>query len=198
MDRLPEGGILVTIGVVGLYPHIPHNEGLESIRKILNMRNNQAIPTDDIVNLAEFVLRNNNFEFDGKNFLQKRGTAIGTRMAPAYANIFMNDLESRLLDLAPVKPYHWLRYIDDIFVIWTAGKELLLDFLEWINQYHVTIKFTWDWSKKNVKYLMSRLLLIMALLKPICIQSQLISISSYSVPRATQRGVKKHSLCTSP
>ena len=68
MDEFPEGAILVTIDVVGLYPHIPHNEGLEAIRKILNTRTNQAIPTDDIVNLAELVLRNNNFEFDGKHF----------------------------------------------------------------------------------------------------------------------------------
>ena len=45
MDRFPEGAILVTI-VVGLYPHIPHNEGLEAIRKILNMRTNQAIPSN--------------------------------------------------------------------------------------------------------------------------------------------------------
>ena len=87
---------------------------LDAIRKILDTRTNQEIPTDDIVNLAELVLRNNNFEFDGKHFLQKRGTAIGTRMAPAYANIFMHDLESQLLDLAPVKPYLWLRYNDDI------------------------------------------------------------------------------------
>ena len=155
MDKFREGAILVSIDVVGLYPHIPHNEGLEAIRKILNTRTNQAIPTDDIVNLAELVLRNNNFEFDGKHFLQKRGTAIGTRMAPAYANIFMHDLESRLLDLAPVKPYLWLRYIDDIFMIWTAGEDQLQEFLEWINhdQYHDTIKFTWDWSRKNVNYL---------------------------------------------
>ena len=91
--------ILVTIDVVGLYPHIPHNEGLEAIRKILNTRTNQEIPTDDIVNLAELVLKNSNFEFDGKHFLQKHGTAIGMRMVPAYANIFMHELESQLLDL---------------------------------------------------------------------------------------------------
>ena len=54
-------------------------------------------------------------------FFQKRGTAIGTRMAPAYANLFMHHLESQLLNLAPVKPYLWLRYIDDIFMIWTAA-----------------------------------------------------------------------------
>ena len=143
MDKFSEGAILVTIDVVGLYPHSLHNEGVEAIRKILNTRTNQEIPTDDIVDLAELVLKNNNFEFDGKHFLQKCG--IGTRMAPAYANIFMDDLESRLLDLAPVKPYLWLRYIDDIFMVWTAGEEQLQEFLQWINQYHNTIKFTWDW-----------------------------------------------------
>ena len=65
----------------------------------------------------------------------------------------MHDLESQLLDLAPVKPYLWLRYIDDIFMIWTVGEEQLQKFLQWINQYHDTIKFTWDWSRKTVNYL---------------------------------------------
>ena len=32
---------------------------------------------------------------------------------------------------------------------------------------------------------------MMALLRPICIQSQLISISIYFIPRAPQRGVRK-------
>ena len=80
MDRFPEGAILITIDVVGPYPNIPHDEGLEALRKILNTRTNQEIPTDDIVDLAELVLKNNKFEFDGKYFLQKRGTSIGTRL----------------------------------------------------------------------------------------------------------------------
>ena len=29
LGRLPEGAMLCTIDVVGLYPHIPHNEGLK-------------------------------------------------------------------------------------------------------------------------------------------------------------------------
>ena len=40
MDRFPDGALLVTIDVVGLYPHIPHKEGLEALRKILNTRTN--------------------------------------------------------------------------------------------------------------------------------------------------------------
>ena len=106
------------------------------------------IPTNGIIDLADF-------EFDDKHYLQKRGTTIGTRMAPSYANLFMHDLESKLL--APVKPFIWLRYIDDIFMVWTEGEEKLLEFLKNINHFHDTIKFTFDWSRDCINYLMSRL-----------------------------------------
>ena len=80
------------------------------------------------------------FEFNGKHYLQKRGTAIGTRMAPSYVNLFTHvfDLDSRLLAWATVKPFIWLRYTDDIFMVWTEVEEKLLEFLENINQFHVT------------------------------------------------------------
>ena len=67
----------------------------------------------------------------------------------------MYDLESQFLDLAPVKPYLWLelRCIDDIFMIWTAEEQSLLEFLEWMNQLHDTIKFTHDWLERNINYL---------------------------------------------
>ena len=79
MEKFPNVAILVTIDVVGLYPNIPHDKGLEALRRTLNKRSrpNPVIPTDHIVDLAELVLKNNNFEFDGSHFLQKRGTAIG-------------------------------------------------------------------------------------------------------------------------
>ena len=60
---------MVTLDVVVLYPHIPHNEGLKSVREALNNRENSEIPTDTIVDLAELVLRNNNFEFNENHYL---------------------------------------------------------------------------------------------------------------------------------
>jgi hypothetical protein len=41
--------------------------------------------------------KNQNFTFDGNHYLQINGTAMGTKMAPSYTNIFMGDLEERLL-----------------------------------------------------------------------------------------------------
>ena len=83
--------------MVGLYPHIPHDEGLDAIRHALNGRENQEIPTSLIVDLAELVLKNNNFEFNGNHYLQTLGTAIGTKMVPAYANLFLDRLERTLI-----------------------------------------------------------------------------------------------------
>ena len=48
------------------------------------------------------ILTMNNFEFDNNHFIQLHGTAMGTHMAPAYANIFMGDLEEKLLAQFPL------------------------------------------------------------------------------------------------
>ena len=46
----------------------------------------------------------NNFEFENNHYLQLHDTAMGTKMAPAYANLFMGDLEQKLLAQFPLKP----------------------------------------------------------------------------------------------
>ena len=76
---LPDDLILCTIDVVGLYPDIPHEEGLIAIRKALDTRKDKTISTDSLIELAECVLKNNIFEHDKSVFKQLRGTAIGTK-----------------------------------------------------------------------------------------------------------------------
>ena len=160
IGTLPEGAILCTVDVVGLYPHIPHDEGLQAVKEALlawdsNLDEGKKLGDlkNDIVDFTEIVLKNSNFEFDGKHFVQKLGTAIGTRMAPSYANIFMDKLERQLVTQAQTKPHTWWRYIDDIFIIWTEGEGSLRDFIDYLNSAHRTIKFTSKWSYKEVEFL---------------------------------------------
>ena len=70
---LPRKKILCIIDLVGLYPNIPHEEGLASIRKYLENRENKEVTTDILVELADIVLKNNYFQFLDKKFKQKRG-----------------------------------------------------------------------------------------------------------------------------
>ena len=55
---------LCAIDVVGLYPNIPHEEGLIAIRNALDTRKDKTISTDSLIELAEYVLKNNIFEHD--------------------------------------------------------------------------------------------------------------------------------------
>ena len=67
---------------------------------------------------------------------------MGTRVAPSYANLFMKYLEIDLLEPYNKKPKFWLRFIDDLFIIWPHGEEELEKFNTFINSHHPTIKFT--------------------------------------------------------
>ena len=91
--------------------------------------------------------------FNGEHYLQISGTAMGTKMAPSYANIFMGRLERRLLYYSPTKPLSWLRFIDDIEMKWVDGRESLNDFIDMANSFHNSIKFTVDISTSRNTFL---------------------------------------------
>ena len=69
------------------------------------------------------------------------GTAMGTKMAPSYANLFMGVLEKQMLSSYKHKPLVYFRYIDDIFMIWTDGEDSLNDFLTHCNNQNKNIQF---------------------------------------------------------
>ena len=64
----------------------------------------------------------------------------------------MADLEEKLLERFE-KPMIWWRYIDDIFFIWEHGEESLKVFIEQVNMFHSTVKFTAEYLKKEVNFL---------------------------------------------
>ena len=144
---------LCTIDVVGLYPSIPHEEGLEALETALEHREDKSISVNSLMELAHVVLKNNFFEFDDEFYHQLRGTAIGTKCAPSYAILFMAALEEKLLSRAPDRPWLWWRYIGDIFLIWHHGEEKLHRFIDFLNQAHPSIKFTADWSREKINFL---------------------------------------------
>ena len=125
MGQLPPETLLVSMDVTSLYTNIPHEDGIKACEEVWEARAVKDPPTQILINLLTLVLKCNNFEFNGKHYLQIQGTAMGTKMAPSYANIFMGRLERRLLQSVILKPFSWLRFIDDIDMKWTHGRETL-------------------------------------------------------------------------
>ena len=152
LGSLPENVILVTADVVGLYPSIPHEAGLQALEEALESRNHKQISTEKLVKTAQFVLKNNFFKFNNDVFQQISGTSIRTKSAPPCACIFMDQIETKFLRTQSHQPMVCFRYIDNIFFIWTHGEEKLEKFMENFNAFNPKIEFTYESSKKVLPF----------------------------------------------
>ena len=88
----------------GLYPNIPHDEGLAFLKDFLDSRVDKQVTTDTLIELAELVLKNNIFEFSDKSYKQICGMVIATKFAPPYSVLFMTALEEKILNKDKKKP----------------------------------------------------------------------------------------------
>ena len=136
-----------------LYTNIKHEDDIKALKSWLIENGTNQEKSEFIGTLAKLVLTSNYFTLNGKIYLQKQGTAMGTRMAPHYAIIFMHSVEQEILRNFKLKPMIWQRFIDDVFIIWIHGKDKLEDFLDYINKAHDTIKFTAEYSMTEVAFL---------------------------------------------
>ena len=94
------------------------------------------------------------FASTGKSTSKFRvATAMGTKMAPSYANLFMDRFERAFLAQEPIQPLVRKRYIDDIQCIWVGTRSELEGFLDRLNKAHRTLKLTWSISDECVEFL---------------------------------------------
>ena len=147
--------VLITLDVSSLYTNIPNSEGCEAAyTSLLQTRGLEANPSNlSLKELLAQVLTYNNFKFNECHYLLIGGTAMGTKLAPSYANIFMSDFEEKYVYTYELQPKIWLRYIDDIFCIWQHGETELKKFTNHLNGVHGTIKFTVETSNTSINFL---------------------------------------------
>ena len=85
--------LLVTMDVNSLYTNIPYSDGVEACRSFLTMNATDQTLINGIPTLKDFILKHNLFVFDDEQYLQINDTAMGTIMAPTYANILRITLK---------------------------------------------------------------------------------------------------------
>ena len=78
---------------------------------------------------------------------------MGTKLAPSYANLFMSKFEQAHVYTYHLQPTLWKRFIDDIFLIWPHGMDSLIEFIQYLNTVHSTIKFTSAISSSEIAFL---------------------------------------------
>lgn len=70
-----------------------------------------------------------------------------------YANVLMGLLTNRFLNAQHTASFLFKPCIDDILMIWQHGRNDLQQFIDSINEFHPTIKFTISYSAKRIAFL---------------------------------------------
>ena len=145
---------LFTMDITSLYTVIPNNEGLLALKYFFDQRTVKEPSTDTMLRLAELVLTLNCFTFSGETFKQINGVAMGTKMGPNYANLFVGYVEEQIFNqFDGPKPELFGRYIDDCLGATSCTKEELERFIGFVNSFHPALKFTWEISETSVTFL---------------------------------------------
>ena len=163
--NVPDNTILTSFDVTSLYTNIPHDLGLEAVEYwIENKRNmiDTRFETQFIIKAVKIILEENIFNFDDQVYRQIKGTAMGTKVAPSYANLVMGFLEEKLYSQVEehfdqtFKEFlleKWKRYLDDCFIFWTKSRADLSKFHTLLNSLHPSIQFTTEFSERELPFL---------------------------------------------
>ena len=135
IDHVSDDFYLVSLDVRSLYTNIPHKEGIEAVKQKLK-KSKPSINIKVILTFLKLILTLNNFVFNGINYLQKRGCAMGTKCAPSYANIFMGWFEEKF-----------------IFPLLTNLSDFYLRFIDGTFECHPSMKFEYEMSKTEINFL---------------------------------------------
>ena len=78
-----------------LHEYPPQEEGITIVCNAYKNfhAKNPPIATNFLREMLSLILKENSFQFNGKDYLKTHGTAMGTKMAVAFAKIFMASIE---------------------------------------------------------------------------------------------------------
>lgn len=152
----PSDCILVTADVNSLYTQIPTELGLDLVKMFLKEIKASTFDHEIewYVEILSIVLKNNYFRYREHVFHQLQGTAMGTPVAPTYANIFMYMLERSIVQQyrAHGTLLYYGRYLDDILMMIT-DKSTVSSIQHELNNLHPRIKLNFEVSKYKAEFL---------------------------------------------
>ena len=128
------------------FTKVPVAEALDVVSSQLSHDNSleeQTTPSQGtICQVAKLYLQSTYFQIKYTFYEQLEGAAMGSLLSPVIATLYMEALEEKTLHCFPLQPMMWLRYVDDIFVVWSHGMEVLGDFDNHLNTQDRATQFT--------------------------------------------------------
>ena len=107
---------MVSFDVKGLFTNTPLEYTIDLILKQIykNHKISTSITRNEMKEILLLCMKNVHFTFTDALYLQTDGVAMGSKLEPVLAGIYMVDLERSLVLLLTAELSFWKRYVDNI------------------------------------------------------------------------------------
>ena len=141
--------------ITSLYTVIPNNEGLLALEFYFDQSSTKEPSSETLLRLAKLVLSLSCFSFSNSHYQQINGVAMGTKMRPSYANLFVYvGLKTNFQPIQRTSTSTiYRRYIDDCVGTTSSTREELEQFINSVNSVHPALKYTWQISETSIAFL---------------------------------------------
>ncbi len=101
-----------------------------------------SLTVKGIMSLLDYVLSDVFFVYDDRLYHQRTGLPMGGHLLPVLASLFMENLEDQALKTYPISPRFYVRFVDDLFLIWDISKGDFKELLKHLNNQNEAINVT--------------------------------------------------------
>ena len=131
LGTVPSNCLLCTVDTTSMYTNIDTSHTLEMLSGFLRTSPfASGVDAEACLDAIRIIMRHNIFRFSASFWVQKNGTAMGTPPAPAYAQLYFLIHELTFLHTY-TQLCHYVRYLDDIFLIWEPDPNPIKDEADW-------------------------------------------------------------------
>lgn len=152
-QTFPEGYLFVTGVVKSLYTNMHIDRMVETVRTAFSQHPDKRRPDNEIIDLLDFTLKNNDFSFNNKQYLQISGCAMGKIYAPSLANLYLLEFDRAAMNDYHIKPELYFRFLDDIHFLWRGGITKLLEYEAYLNTLIPGIEISLEYSNAEIPFL---------------------------------------------
>lgn len=145
---------LVSYDVESLFTNVPLNEVIDIACEFVYADDSPTKPTFERKHFKKLlqIATSGEFLYKDRIYKQLDGVAMGSPLGPTLANLFLASMESNWVS-SPNAPLCYLRYVDDIFAMFSNDRDDAANFLQYLNSRHEHLRFTMEIGPKSLPFL---------------------------------------------
>ena len=134
---------LASFDVKSLFTNVPIDGALKAIKSVVEKISPEqlTLPKADYLKLIDLCMNFGGFKFNGNEYTQHSGLAMGSPLSPVAACLYMEWLEKHHFKDIMGREVIWVRYVDDVLVVVPKTMNLEAKLNE-LNSVDTKIQFT--------------------------------------------------------